>query len=166
MSQDNQFLKDVQKEVTSHVEKQKQLWAEEQEKAKELFEELKQESINNFESAKANVQRHIEEVNIFTQNLQTHFKNQPFDVKSFSKVVTDYQSKQLEIIADAAREQAQKLAEFQNRLVSYYHNAQDKITQATEEVVEKIKPNTTVQPKKTVAKKAPAKKVVKTVKKS
>ena len=44
MSQDNQFLKDVQKEVTSHVEKQKQLWAEEQEKAKELFEKLKQEN--------------------------------------------------------------------------------------------------------------------------
>lgn len=73
MSQDNQFLKDVQKEVTSHVEKQKQLWAEEQEKAKELFEELKQESINNFESAKANVQRHIEEVNVFTQKSSNSF---------------------------------------------------------------------------------------------
>mgnify|MGYP003606976097 CR=1 FL=1 len=161
MSQDNQFLKDVQKEVTSHVEKQKQLWTQEQEKAKVLFEELKQESIHNFESAKANVQKHIEEVNVFTKNLHNHFQSQPFDIKAFSKVVTDYQSKQLEIIAEAAREQAQKLAEFQNKLVSYYHNAQDKINQATEEVVEKMKPTQKPAPKKPVAKKTVAKKTVK-----
>ena len=38
MSQDNQFLKDVQKEVTSHVEKQKQL---RKQKYKEYKEKMK-----------------------------------------------------------------------------------------------------------------------------
>lgn len=161
MSNDNQFLKDVQKEVSSHVEKQKQAWAEEQEKARVFFEELKQESVSNFESAKANVQKHIEEVNVFTKNLQSHFQNQPFDVKSFSKVVSDYQSKQLELISEAAREQAQKLAEYQSKFVSFYHNTQDKVQKATEEVVEKLTPAKPVSPKKPVAKKTPAKKIVK-----
>lgn len=171
MSNDNQFLKDVQEKLNNQVENQKKLWNEEQAKAKTFFDDLRQESLNNFEQAKTNIQRHIDEVNTFGKNLQSHFQNQPFDFQSFSKVVSDYQAKQLEIISDAAKHQAQKLSEFHNKLISFYHDKQanlkkeidkvvDNTIDTTKEVVETVtkKPVARKSPvKKTAAKKTPVK---------
>lgn len=168
MSNDNQFLKDVQEKLNNQVENQKKLWNEEQAKVKVFFEDLKQESLNNFEQARTNIQRHIDEVNNFGKNLQSHFQKQPFDFQSFSKVVSDYQTKQLEIISDAARHQAEKLGEFHNKLISFYHDKQnsfkkemdktiDSTINTTKDVVEAVNKVT----KKTVTPKATTKKSTK-----
>lgn len=132
MSKENEILKDIQTKVNNHVEKQKKVWADDQVKAKAFFEDLKQEGITNFEHAKGNIQKHIQEVNSFTKNLQLHFQTQPFDLTAFSKVVSDYQAKQLEILAEAAKVQTQKLTEFQNKMVSYYHKAHTDLHNATQ----------------------------------
>lgn len=165
---ENENLKKMQETFTSQVEKQKQLWEEEQNKAKALFDHLRQESIDNFEQARHNIQRHIEEVNSFGKNLQSHLQNQPFDFQSFSKVFSDYHSKQLELLSQATHKQAQKLSELQNKLVSFYEDKQtvvkneiektiDNTVESTKEVVEKIIRPKTVKNKSNNVEKHPVK---------
>lgn len=149
MDNEKQNLEQIQQALNSQVENQKKLWEEEQNKAKSLFEHLRQESIDNFEQARHNIQRHIEEVNSFGKNLHSHFQTHPFDFQSFSKVFSDYHSKQLELLSQATEKQTQKLAELQNKLSHFYQDKQtvvkneidktiDTTVKATKDVVEKI----------------------------
>lgn len=161
MDSENNNLDNIQQKINNQLENQKKLYEEEQNKAKALFDHLRQESINSFEQARHNIQRHIEEVNSFGKNLQSHFQSQPFDFTSFSKVVADYQTKQLEILSQATQKQTEKLTELQHKLSNFYQDKQtvvksemekniDNTVQTTKEVVEKI-----IKPKTVSAKSAP-----------
>lgn len=166
MNTNNKFFKDFQEKINSQVEQQKKIWAEDQLKAKSFFEDLKQDSVTNFQHAKDNIQKHIDEVNSFNHNLQEHFKNQPFDFQSFSNVISDYQKKQLEILSETANLQKQKLTNLQNKIISFYNDP--KINQNLKEKEVTSEVNTTSESKTKAVKKTPVRKpaVKKVVKKN
>lgn len=129
MSQKNESLEDIKTKVNNHLEKQQKILIQEHIKTKEFFEDLKQDSITNFEEVKENLQKHIQTTNSLTKNLQTHFQTQPFDFSAFSKVIFEYQAKQLEILSESTKSQTKKITDFQNKLVSYYNENQNRLKQ-------------------------------------
>ena len=157
MSNDNQFTKQIQetqKQIQENIEKHQKNWLKEQEKAKKILDDLKNEGLKNFEHVKEHIQKHTEHLQDLGKDLHDQVKNKSFDFHSFSKSISDYQSKQLELVLDMTQKHTKRLSDLQNKVISFYHEKTEQKHQAPEQH-ENVKQQDTP-----TVKKSPVKRVV------
>lgn len=159
---DNSFLKDINSKINEKIQKNKEIFEQEQEKAKTLFNDFKHHSLVQYEDVKEHLQEHVNHFNSFSENLKNHLTNSPFDFNSFSKSLFEYNKKSFEIVSNATKKQTERISELNNKIHQFYKNE-------IKNYVEPVQKSTSDEVNKEAKKEAPvAKKTVrrKTVKKT